>query len=162
MGSTAYINYNTGAAGEKRIVAGSSREPRMIGFGPGGDINMIAGLNIRVVSQMYSDPVDGVVKEMMPSNKAVLVARNHVNDKSLTLGHTQFCVGEAPDASPGLWMRTGPDMQPPNTPGRAMQMGDSFLPYAMYPQWIAVLDVCEPEDLDSTLILRADLDYGTF
>ena len=165
MGATGYINFNTrqgDVANEKGIVTGSDRVSRQIGFGPGGDINMIAGLNIRVISQMYSDPVDGVVKEMMPSHKAVLVARNHVNDKSLTLGYTQYCVGEAPDASPGLWMRTGPDMQPPNTPGRAMQMGDSFLPYAMYPQWIAVLDVCEPSDLDSTLILRADLDYGTF
>jgi len=133
-----------------------------ISIGPGGEINSISGLKIHVINQMYSDPVTGKVKNMMPSYKAVIVARNHVNDPSQTLGYTQYCVGEAPDGQPGLWMRTGPDMQPPMTPGRAMQIGDSFLPYAMYPQWIAVLDVCEPGDLDDVLILSANQDYGTF
>jgi len=160
-----FFNYNTspnGASDDKRIAAVNGATGSMISIGPGGEINSIAGLKLHVIDQLYSDPVDGKVKNMMPTYKAVIVARNHVNDPSQTLGYTQYCVGEAPDGSPGLWMRTGPDMQPPLTPGRAMQIGDSFLPYAMYPQWISVIDVCEPEDLDSTLILSSNLDYGTF
>jgi hypothetical protein len=51
---------------------------------------------------------------------------------------------------------------PPAVPGRAMQMGDAFLPYAMYPQWISLLTVAEAEEIDENLILRSDLSYGTF
>lgn len=158
------FNYDGGPAGAsaKRIVAANGGNNGEIAIGPGGEINSIAGLRLHVINQLYRNPDEKKVQNMMPTYKAVLVARNHVNDTAQTLGYTQYCVGEAPDGQPGLWMRTGPDMQPPNTPGRALQIGDSFLPYAMYPQWICVLDVCEPEDLDETLILSSNLDYGTF
>ena len=161
MGSVGTFNFQVNA-GDRGFETASSPNPRFMSFGPGGEINQIAGLNIRVIDQMYKDPVTGQVLNMWPSNKVVMVARSHVNDPGQTLGYTQFCVGEAPDASSGLWIRTGPEQAPPMTPGRTMQMGNSFLPYATYPQWIIVLDVCEPEDINDKLILRANLAYGTF
>lgn len=131
-------------------------------LGPGGDITSIAGLNIILVDNLYSDPGGAGIMKMWPSNKVAVVSRYHVNDRSATLGRTAYCIGEAPDGRPGMWFRTGPDQQPPATPGRTMQMGNSFMPYAVYPNWIAILDVCEPSEIDSTLILRADLGYGTY
>jgi hypothetical protein len=160
-----FFNYGTdqgGVADSKRILPVTNSSNNSISIGPGGEINSIAGLRLHVIDQLYSDPVSQTVKNMMPAHQAVIVAKSHVNDSSQTLGYTQYCVGESPDGNPGLWMRTGPDMQPPHTPGRAMQIGNSFLPYAMYPQWICVLDVCEPNDISSSYMLSDDIDYGTF
>lgn len=140
----------------------STNTPAYISYGPGGDITQLAGLTIRLIDHTYTNPLTGEVTPMWPSNKVVIVARSHVNDRGATLGYTQHCVGEAPDGQPGMWMVTSQDHTPPLLPGRSMQLGNSFLPYATYPQWIAILDVCEPEDIDSKLILRADLSYGTF
>lgn len=161
MGSVGTFNFEVNST-DRGFTTASANNSRFISFGPGGDINQIAGLNIHVIDQMYKDPISGLVTNMWPSNKVVLVARTHVNDPSQTLGYTQYCVGEAPDASSGLWMRTGPEQSPPMTPGRTMQLGNSFLPYATYPQWIVVLNVCDPSDIDDKLILRSNLSYGTF
>jgi Phage major capsid protein E len=163
MGSVGYFNFNVNNTDKGLTTASSNaNSSRFISFGPGGDITAIAGLRINVVDQVYKDPVDGEVRNMWPSNKVVLVARNHVNDPSQTLGYTQYCVGEAPDNTSGLWIRTGPEQSPPMTPGRTIQMGNSFLPYATYPQWIAVLDVCEASDIDDKSLIRSNLKYGTF
>lgn len=161
MGSVGTFNFQVNAT-DRGFETASSPSPRFMSFGPGGEINQIAGLNIRVIDQIYKDPVTNQVLNMWPSNKVVMVARSHVNDPSQTLGYTQYCVGESPETSSGLWIRTGPDQAPPMTPGRTMQIGNSFMPYATYPQWIIVLDVCEPEDINDKLILRANLAYGTF
>lgn len=143
-------------------IVGGPQTPAFVAFGPGGDVTQLAGMNIVLVDNLFRDPTDDVIKKMWPSHRIAMVARSHMLDASATLGRTQFCVGEAPDAKPGMWMRTGPDQMPPSPPGRTMQMGNSFLPYAIYPHWIALIDVCEPQDVDSNLILRSDLSYGTF
>ena len=140
----------------------SSGANAMVQFGPGGDITSIAGLKITLLDTMYRDPVDGEIKKMWESNIVALVARNHVTDPSATLGFTHNCVGESPDGTAGLWSRVGPDVQPPGVPGRAMQMGNAFLPFATYPHWISLLKVCETEEVDQNVFLRSDLNYGTF
>lgn len=131
-------------------------------FDSAGDVSSVAGLNIRKIDTLYRDPVDNVIKKMWPSNLVAIIAKAHHQDASATLGQTMEPVGESPDGTPGMWMRTGPDQMPPAVPGRAMQMGNCFLPYATYPQWIMLLTVAESGDIDENLILRADLSYGTF
>ena len=134
----------------------------LVSYGPGGEINEIAGLRIRLIDTLYRDPRTQEIDKLWPSNQVALVAKNHYSDRNATLGFTQKCVAEAPDGQPGMWMRTGPDQMPPAVPGRAMQMGDALLPYAMYPQWICLMTVAESAEIDDNLILRADLSYGTF
>jgi hypothetical protein len=155
--------FTTKTSNRVEPVLGGGSTP-FITFGPGGDITAIAGLNIRLVDHLYTDPVDGVVKNMWPSNKVALVAKTHINDSSLPLGYTQHCSGEAEDGKPGLWVRSaGPEQSPPpNLPGRSIQMGDAFLPFAVYPQWISILEVCAEGDIDNKLILRSDLGYMNF
>lgn len=162
-GGVGYVNFGTPGTDKGLATASAnSTTPSFVTFGPGGDIATIAGLRVHVIDQLYTDPRDNSTKNMWPSEKVVLVARTHVNDPGQTLGYTQYCVGESPDQTSGLWMRTGPEQSPPNTPGRSMQMGDSFLPYAMYPQWISVLDVCDPNDVDSRQLFRSHLNFGSF
>lgn len=148
--------------GQNAPVAGSSGTPPFISFGPGGDITSIAGLNIILVDNMFRNPINDEIELMWPNHKVAIVARNHYQDRANTLGKTVYCVGESPDGRPGLWMRTGPDQTPPLTPGRTMQMGNAFLPYAVYPQWISLIDVCEPSEINNNLILSSDVGYGTY
>jgi hypothetical protein len=142
--------------------ANASTPPALYQFSSDGELKAMAGLNIILVDTMFRDPEDDEVKKMWPSNLVAIVARNHYSDRQQTLGYTQYCVGEAPDGKPGMWMRSGPDQMPPAPPGRTMQIGNAFLPYAMYPQWIMLLTVAEEEDVDANVYLRADLSYGTF
>lgn len=141
---------------------GAVPTPQFISYGPGGDIEAIAGIKIRILDGLFRHPQTNSVTNYWPANKVALVAPRHFLDAQETLGLTHHCVGESPDASPGLWMRTGPDQQPPSPPGRTMQMGDSFLPFAKYPEWIAILTVCEATEISDTLILSSMEDYGTF
>lgn len=140
----------------------SGRTPPTVTFDAAGDITRIAGLNIRLIDSLIRDPRTNTIDKMWPSNLVALVAARHSMDSSATLGFTQQCVGESPDGQPGMWMRTGPDQMPPAVPGRAMQMGNAFLPFAMYPQWICLLTVAESAEIDENLIMRSDLSYGTF
>jgi hypothetical protein len=163
MGAVGVINVQNSSnqTAFAAAVQGNANQP-MVRFDAGGEIRSIAGLEIRLIDTLYRDPVDNQIKKMWPSNLVALVARRHQSDSSATLGYTQEPVGEAPNGTPGLWMRTGPDQAPPAVPGRTMQLGNSFLPFAVYPQWIMLLTVAESADIDSNLILRADLAYGTF
>ena len=136
--------------------------PPTVKFSAGGDLDEIAGLKIRLIDTLFRDPRNGKIDKLWPSNTVALVAARHYSDSSATLGFTQKCVAEAPNGQPGMWMRTGPDQMPPAVPGRAMQMGDAFLPYAMYPQWICLMTVAETSEIDENLILRSDLSFGTF
>jgi hypothetical protein len=140
--------------------------PASIGFGAGGDIVSIAGLNIRLMTQTYSDPATegGPIKNMWPNHKVAIVAKNHINEPMESLGYTHHCIGEGPNQEMGLWVFLQYQHTPPYTPGVAMQLGDAYLPYAKYPQWISIIDVCEPEDIGNNIILGADanLAYGTF
>lgn len=141
---------------------GARTNPQFITYGPGGDIEAIAGVKIRILDGLYRHPQTNEVTNYWPAHKVALIAPRHYMDGAETLGLTHHCVGESPDASPGLWMRTGPDQQPPSPPGRTMQIGDSFLPFAKYPEWISILTVCEESELSDTLILKSMEDYGTF
>ncbi|EKQ70392.1 hypothetical protein OsccyDRAFT_0679 [Leptolyngbyaceae cyanobacterium JSC-12] len=164
MGSVGVITVPGGTNGAvNEIAAASSRvTPPSIRFDSAGDVQSIAGLNIRLIDSMYRDPVDNVIKKMWPSNLVAVIARSHHQDRSASLGQTMEPVGESPDGTAGLWMRTGPDQMPPAVPGRAMQLGNCFLPYVTYPQWIMLLTVADTGMIDETLILRSDLEYGTF
>ena len=131
-------------------------------LGPGGDIASIGGLRIRAVNGLYRNPVTNKIENWWPSHKVAIVAPTHMNDANARLGMTMHCVGESEDGQPGVYMRVSNNTQPPAPPGRVMQMGDAFIPFAIYPHWISLLDVCEPNELSTKLILQADLAYGTF
>ena len=147
-----------------QVVSGDLRNvsPQFVQLGPGGELVSIAGLRIRVLDGIYRDPVDRQIKTYWPSHKVAIVAPSHFMDASARLGMTQHCVGEAEDGQPGVWSRTSGPQDPPSPPGRTLQVGDAFLPFAIYPHWICLMDVAEPEVLADRLILHADLNYGTF
>lgn len=148
-------------AGDSSVgVANQSIPNSMATFGPGGRLTSIAGMRIRELNGMYRDPVTNTIKMYWPNNKVALVAPS--GPGGARLGMTQHCVGESPDGSPGVYMRTSPDAQPPSPPGRVMQMGDAFLPFAIYPHWIANLTVCEEADITQSLILESKIAFGTF
>jgi hypothetical protein len=58
-------------------------------------------------------------------------------------------------------MRSNGDPGAPNVPGRSVQIGDAFLPYAMYPHWIAIITVANLTDITS-FGLSGDIDFGMF
>ena len=134
----------------------------LVSFTSGGELATIAGLPIKVMSGVYRDPEDSRIKKYWPDNKVVVCAQSHNMDSSARLGMTHHCIGESPDETGGVWMRSGPDQQPPSPPGRTMQMGDAFLPFAVYPHWISVIDVAPQNAISDSMIIPQDLDYGTF
>lgn len=157
------LNQQGSVAGNAAVgVTGTSLPNSMATFGPGGRLTSIAGMRIRELGGMYRDPVTQGIRMYWPNNKVALVAPRDMNGGGATLGMTQHCVGESPDGAPGVYMRTSLDAQPPSPPGRVMQMGDAFLPFAVYPHWIANLTVCEESDLVSSIILEGNIGYGTF
>lgn len=135
---------------------------RTIRIGPDGELMEIAGLRVRTVDGLYRDPNTRLITNFWPANKVAIVAPRHFKNPAATLGMTQHCMGEAPDGTPGVYVRTSDDAPPPSPPGRVMQVGDAFLPFAVYPHWICLLTVCELADITSRLILGADVGYGTF
>jgi hypothetical protein len=148
------------ANGQVNAVGGAAG-PMHYTFNQAGEIATIGGVRVNVVTGMYRDPVSGTIKNYWPANKVVLLAAHHFKSTSTNVGYMYHCVGESPDATPGLWMRTGPDQQPPAVPGRTMQMGDAFLPVIVYPHWVCVLTVCDSSDL-TTSTINANLGFGTF
>jgi hypothetical protein len=152
-----FINNGNAAAAETNSMSPTSH----FRFGPDGEILTLAGMNVRVLDGLYRDPVTNKVTTYWPSHKVALVAPYSHMDQSARLGQTDHPVGEAENGQPGVYVRTS-DCQAPAPPGKVIQLGDALLPYAIYPHWIAVLDVCEPEELTSQLILQSNLGYGTF
>lgn len=153
-----------GVAGNTALAASNNRPgPQHITFGPGGEITSIAGLKIVVLDGIWKNPAnDNKLEVYWPAHKVALVAANSMSDPGATLGYTYHCSGEAKDGSPGLWVRSSEDAPLPSPPGLKVQMGDCFVPFPVYPHWIALLDVCEPEDLYTSLPILPDLGYGTF
>lgn len=127
-----------------------------------GDIAEICGLKIITHDDVIKDPETGILRKVWPTHKIALIAQNHYRNTDVRLGRTQYCLGESPDEAPGLWMRSfdHTSTPPPSPPGRSMQMGDAFLPFAVYPEWIALVDICEPGDLESGIILSADFNFN--
>lgn len=155
------LNQPTSTVAGNANVATGNAPATFITMGVGGDITSIAGLKIRVMDGLYRDPVTGEIQTFWPSNKVAIVASGASSDPSARLGFTYHCSGEAPDGSPGVYMRSDVSVLPAPT-GALMQMGDAFLPVVTYPHWISVLEVCEPEELTTKFILQANLNYGTF
>jgi len=133
-----------------------------ITLGVGGDITSIGGLKVRLMDGLYRDPVTNEIQTFWPSNQIAIVAPRAMQDANASLGFTYHASGESPDGAPGLFMRVSGMTEPPAPTGRVMQLGDSFLPVAVYPHWICVVNVCDPTDLTTQIILQANLNYGTF
>jgi len=116
-----------------------------------GKLTKIAGMEIITVDHVYQDPVTNAVSKVWPINKVVILCKNHPQMSGELLGRTQYCVGEDPMGRPGMWVRTGPDTQPPAAPGRSMQMGNAGLPYMIYPEWVGVLTVDSVANLSAII-----------
>ena len=128
-----------------------------------GELTSILGMKIHQFDHQFPDFADGGKhKNMWPSHKIVLFARNHVSNPSAVLGSTMKPVGEAYDGKPGFWVIPLPSHTAPNVPGRAVQMGDAFLPFLMYPHWVMVVDVCDANELEQGLMFRDEDMYMTF
>ena len=158
------MNQPDGAAGVagNAISAASNRTPgpQQITFGPGGEITSIAGLKIIALDGIWRNPANENKKEVYwPAHKVALVCQSSMNNSSATLGYTYHCSAESPDGNPGLWVRSWEDLQ---TPGLRVTMGDCFIPFPVYPHWISILEVCQPDDIYTSLPILPDLDYGIF
>lgn len=107
-----------------------------------GELTQIAGMDIECFDMVYQNPASPAQPtKVWPINKVVLLSKNHPVDKEQTVGRLTHCVGEDPAGRPGLWVRSGPDTQPPQAPGRSVQMGHSGLPFLVYPDWVGILTV---------------------
>jgi hypothetical protein len=161
-------NYDmAGADGGKAVVttgSSSANNPQFISYGPGGEIQAIAGVKIKVFDGQFRHPGTNTLEEYLPSNKIILVAPRHYADASATLGFTHHCVAESPNSTPGVWVRTtSAESQPTGyAPGRGIQMGDAFLPFAVHPHWISVVTVAEESYIADNLIINSMRNYGSF
>lgn len=107
-----------------------------------GKLVQIAGMNIETFDVVYQDPSNPAQPaKVWPINKVAVFASRHPVDKEQSVGRLVKCVGEDPAGRPGLWVRSGPDTNPPAAPGRSVQMGDSGLPFLVYPNWVGILTV---------------------
>jgi hypothetical protein len=143
-------------------VSASGTGPIPVSFGPGGDITAIAGLKIIALDGIWRNPAnDNQLEVYWPSHKVALVASQSMSDPAAKLGHTYHCSGEAWDGKPGLWIETDMGLRLPSQ-GIHISAGDCFIPFPVYPHWIALLDVCDPAALYTSLPILPDLGYGTF
>lgn len=106
-----------------------------------GKLTHIAGMEILCFDHVYQDPVSSATQKLWPINKVVLASEAHPDFPGESVGRMMHCIGEDPAGRPGLWMRSGPDTTPPAAPGRSIQIGNSGLPYLMYPDWIGIMTV---------------------
>ena len=158
-------NLPTNSVAGNAVVAASERAPmpQQITFGPGGEITSIAGLKVILLDGIWRNPANNNQLEVYwPANKVALVASKSMSDPSANLGLTYHCSAESPDGAPGLWVRTMTDAPLPAPPGIMMQMGDCFIPFPIYPHWISILNVADPQALYTSLPILPDLSYGTF
>jgi len=114
-----------------------------------GKLVQIAGMEIITYDHIYQDPVTKQVKKLWPTNKVVILTGSHPDYPGAVIGRDIRCVGEDPMGRPGIWVRTGPDQQPPSAPGRTVQLGNAGLPYLIYPDWIGILTVGVQATLDA-------------
>lgn len=106
-----------------------------------GKLTHIAGMQILCFDHVYQDPTNNTVQKLWPINKIVLASDAHPDFPGESVGKMMFCIGEDPAGRPGLWVRSGPDTTPPAAPGRSVQIGNSGLPYLVYPDWIGIMTV---------------------
>lgn len=163
-GMLAY-NQPTSTVAGNAVAAASLTGPtaQQITFGPGGEIATLAGMRVVVLDGIWRNPAnDNKLEVYWPAHKVALVASKSASNPSATLGYTYHCSGESPDGTPGLWMKTTVDAPLPAMPGIMMRIGDCFIPFPVYPHWIALLDVADPAALYTSLPILPDLSYGTF
>ena len=134
---------------------------RQEGFGAGpitqfvrfedGDLVSIAGLKIRTVDTIYEDPATGLKKKLWPIDKVVVLVTNHAETPGVKIGRMDYCMGESPDGGTGLWVRDGGPTLPPYAPGRAIQMGNTGMPYLFNPDWAGILTVGDKAALEALI-----------
>jgi hypothetical protein len=120
----------------------------------------IAGIPIKTIETHYRDPQDGVKKFLMPRNKVIFVSETDTQGNYEAPGRTQFCVSEEMGGEPGLWMREQRQTVIPAAPGITIQMGNSGLPYLLYPHRVAHMTVANIADINVRLGVVGDLGYG--
>jgi hypothetical protein len=106
-----------------------------------GRLTKIAGMQVITVDHIYQPPGGGTPVKVWGINKVCLISDIHPDYPGTSIGRMMYCVGEDPMGRPGIWVRSGPDTTPPAAPGRSMQMGNSGLPYLIYPDWIGLMTV---------------------
>lgn len=106
-----------------------------------GKLTHIAGMEILCFDHVYQDPASSAVSKLWPINKIVLASDAHPDFAGESLGKMMYCIGEDPAGRPGLWVRSGPDSTPPAAPSRSIQIGNSGLPYLIYPDWVGIMTV---------------------
>lgn len=107
-----------------------------------GKLVEIAGMKVVTVDHVFQNPANSyAVEKVWPINKVAMLAEKHPSFSGQVVGHQVHCVGEDPMGRPGLWVRSGPDTQPPAAPGRSMQLGNAGIPYLQYPEWVSILTV---------------------
>jgi Phage major capsid protein E len=117
-----------------------------------GQLEAIAGMKIIECDTIYEDPAEPLydqsgnanpnrIKSVWPINKVAMVAMHGTNAPTATVGRTHYCIGESSDGRPGMYVRSGPPTTPPDPEGRYIQLGDSGLPFLVYPEWVRILNV---------------------
>jgi Phage major capsid protein E len=131
-------------------------------FNGDGELQSICGLTIKIIDGLYRHPETNELTNYWPSHKVVISSPTHYEDSTATLGMTHHPVGESPYEQPGVWSYSADFHIPPSAPGRRIQVGDALLPFAIYPHWIMVVDVTEPDFIKNNLVIDSLDSYGTF
>lgn len=127
-----------------------------------GELDTIAGLKIVDCDTIYEDPSEPLynpdgsanlnrIKPVWPINKVAMLALHGTNAPAATIGRTHYCQGESADGRPGLFLKSGPPTTPPDPDGRYVQLGDSGLPFLVYPEWNRVFTVDSVANLQTIL-----------
>lgn len=120
----------------------------------------IAGIPIRVVETSYRDPVTNIYKLAWPLDRVVFVSEVGPNGEREYPGRTQFCVSEEAGNTPGLWVRTVNNTQPPAPPGMYIQMGNAGMPYLRNPFSVAHMRVASVNDITKRMGVVGDMGFG--
>lgn len=154
-----------GVAGNANFVAPYlGVNPRDVTFGgPNGNINTLCGLQVVPVNGYWKNPETGAQEIYWPPHQVVIVAARGAIDSSASLGYTYYSYSENLEPLPGLWIRTFESTGEYNTqPGWYMTIGDCFMPFPVYPHWIAILDVCDPRVLYDEVPTLKNFTFGWF
>jgi hypothetical protein len=116
-----------------------------------GEIYAINGMKIVICDTLFEDPTTGTIRHVWPLDKVAVLAQTHQSAPGEVMGRMTYCIGENPDGNPGPWMRISPDTMAPSAPGRAMQYGNSGMPWLKYPEWLGILTVGVAATLDNAI-----------
>ena len=114
-------------------------------FGANGLLTSIAGIPIIPVAAEHLNPVNGLITDVFPVNKVIMVSNQDNQGRPAPIGRTQYCVSENMGGNPGLWVRTQTESRIPAAPGMMMQIGNAGLPYIKMPHRVMHVTVATPE-----------------